>query len=126
MVSSPQLNDAEKSALAKVADGPQTVGTLPSAEAAQLIDRDMMNEVMGHYVITPKGQLELRRHIYRRGAFGARGMRDGDTFTAPGFDATQSNTSYRAPLSKSQTSTLRSFWTWLQGSNAGDPPKRTG
>jgi len=130
MVSRPQLSDTEKSALAKVAIEPQSVGTLPDAEATQLIDRDMMNEVMGLYVITPKGQLELRRHIYRRGSlrskFAQGAASERHAGSAQDFGGPQAGPNYRAPLSKSQTSALRSFWTWLQGSSAGDPPTRTG
>ena len=121
MVSRPQLSSTEKSALAKVAMEPQTIGTLPPTEAAHLIDRNMIDEVMGHYVITPKDQLELRRHVYRRTAFRS------NNSDAPSRQYEGSARNFEsAPLSRSQTSALRSFWTWLQGSNGGKPPTQTG
>ena len=110
MVARNQLNDTEKSALAKVAVEPQTVGTLPADDVTHLIDRNMMEEVMGHYVITPKGQLELRRHVYRRRPF-----REASAPTAPGDPGDLR----AAPLSKAQSSSLRSFWSWLQGPRRG-------
>lgn len=109
MVSGSLLSEAEKSLLAKVAAEPQSIGSLPTAEATLLIDRNMMEEVMGHYVITPKGQLELHRHIYRRFSSreARRGQAEGGLGRRPGA------------FSSAQSATLRSFWTWLRGAGGG-------
>ena len=111
MVVRSSLSDSEKSALAQVAIEPQSIGTLPAPDVAHLVDNHMMEEVMGHYVITPKGQLELQRHVYHRRLF-----RNADKTSSSGEEyGLQAVGSIRsAPYSKTHSSALRSFWSWLQ------------
>lgn len=106
-----QLSDAEKSALARVAIEPQSIGALPAPDAAHLVDNNMMEEVMGHYVITPKGQLELQRHVYHRRPFRSA---DGTSPSGENYGLQAVGSIRSAPYSKTQGSALRSFWSWLQ------------
>ena len=107
------LSDAEKSALARVAIEPQSIGTLSAPDAAHLINNNMMEEVMGHYVITPKGQLELQRHVYRRAPFR---NADGTSPSGENYGMQAAGSIRSAPYSKTKGSALRSFWSWLQNS----------
>ena len=122
------LSESEQAVLAKVAIEPQSTGELPRAEADVLIGRAMMSEVLGHYVITPKGQLELHRHIYRKPPLSERlraaALHPSDwAARSNAVSAANSATgAHAAPLSKVQISMLRTFWAWLRDPAGTAPP----
>lgn len=80
-VSCLSLSPLERSALAKVAERPRPFGEIDANHVGELIDHGLVETELGHYLITPKGQLERQRQVFRSVATaGKRAHVDGRSF----------------------------------------------